>query len=526
MPLRRDDEKTLKSVGGGHHHISLPFPVLTIACHPDPARVGDRRPLVVDGEGRTLVSRSEGSFACPEGGRDEPLGDRRISRRPVTLIASEGGSVELVTDPEGTPLQARGEIIDGSRLLSPAEVQQGVDLELGSRVVLLLHDLTIETFGHSPTGLGLVGQSGAITLLRRRINRVAKRDATVLLRGESGTGKELVAQALHSLSHRSDQPFVSVNMAAIPESTAAAALFGHAKGAFTGAAQASEGYFGAARGGTLFLDEIGEAPIEIQVALLRALESGEVQPVGEARPRKVDLRLIAATDANLERAMDAGSFRRGLFERLRGYQLEVAPLRDRPEDIGLLLLHFLRHELAAADYPDRLAAPTEDQRPWLPAWLVAMALRHRWPGNVRELRNLASQLVIDWGDAGEILADAGVEGLFEVDSKAGAPNAASPKAAPVAAAPAARDLSEEAIMAALKANQWRPAAAATALGISRSSLYAIIQKSPSIPKASALDGQAIEAALAAQDGDVAAAATQLRVSGRALKLRMKELEIG
>jgi len=516
----RDEEKTLKSVGGGHHHVSLPFPVLTIACHPDPERVGDRRPLVVDGDGRTLVSRSEGTFAAPEGGRDEPLGDRRISRRPLTLMATESGAVEVVTDPEGTPVRARGEPIDGSRLFSPTEVMQGVDLELGSRVVLLLHSLTIETFGHSPTGLGLVGQSGAMTLLRRRIIRVARRDVTVLLRGESGTGKELVAQALHSLSSRADQPFVSVNMAAVPESTAASALFGHAKGSFTGAATASEGYFGAAHGGTLFLDEIGEAPIEIQVALLRALESGEVQPVGEARPRKVDVRLIAATDADLERAIDQGRFRRGLFERLRGYQLEIAPLRDRSEDIGLLLLHFLTRELAAADYPARLVLPAEDQHPWLPAWLVAAVLRYRWPGNVRELRNLASQLVIDWGDGAEIPADGGVESLFEVNAKTAPAIERQPPA------PAVRELSEEAIMAALKESQWRPAPAATALGISRSSLYAIIQKSPTIPKASALDRQAIEQALAASDGDVDAAAGELQVSERALKLRMGELEIG
>jgi len=414
MAPGHDDEKTIKSVGGGHHHVALPFPVLTIACHPDMARVGDRRALNVDEDGVTELSRTEPIFSAPEGGRDEPLGDRRLSRRPIRLRSQEDCAVEVIVDPEGTPVRAMGEPIEGSRFFSPSEVMAGVDLELGSRVVLVLHALTIETFGHTGAGLGLVGQSGPTTLLRRRITRVAKRAAnvTVVLRGESGTGKELVAQALHSLSDRAKEPFVSVNMAAIPASTAAAALFGHAAGAFTGAQKASSGYFGAANGGTLFLDEIGETPDEIQPALLRALESGEVQPVGEERPRKADVRLIAATDADLEHAVQEGTFRRSLYERLRGYQIDIAPLRDRREDIGLLLAHFLNQELAAGDYPERLAPPEGKARPWLPGWLVAAALRHPFPGNVRELRNLARRLVIDWGDSEGIPEDLSSEPLF------------------------------------------------------------------------------------------------------------------
>ncbi|MBW2523051.1 MAG: sigma-54-dependent Fis family transcriptional regulator, partial [Deltaproteobacteria bacterium] len=335
---------------------------------------------------------------------------------------------------------------------------------------------------------------------------------------------------------RSGKPFISVNMAAVPASTCAAALFGHAKGAFTGAVGATSGFFGSADGGTLFLDEIGETTLELQAALLRALESGEVQPVGEERTRKVDVRLIAATDMDLERAVEEGRFRRALLERLRSYEIRVAPLRERREDVGCLLVHFLRQQLDKVGAGDLLAPPEEGKRPWLPAWLVADAVRYEWPGNVRELRNVACQLAIDWADAAEVLPDAEVKRLVGSDrlreARLSSTADTNGRSEDGAAEPEERErqpavsLDDETVMAALRANGWQPSAAATALGVSRSALYAFIRQSPNIPKATSLQPEQVQQVLDEHGGDTGQAADALCVTERALKLRMRELGLG
>src|SRR6185436_13729067 len=185
------------------------------------------------------------------------------------------------------------------------------------------------------------------------------------LRGETGTGKELLARAIHQASSRRAAPYFALNMAAIPASLAAAELFGAAKGAFTGADRRRVGYFGRAQGGTLFLDEIGELPADLQPLLLRVLENGEIQPVGGEETLRVDVRILAATDANLESAIEEGRFRAPLFHRLSGYELRLPSLRERRDDIGRLFIHFLRQELAALGEADRLADPGPEGRPWL-----------------------------------------------------------------------------------------------------------------------------------------------------------------
>jgi two-component system nitrogen regulation response regulator GlnG len=177
----------------------------------------------------------------------------------------------------------------------------------------------------------------------------------VLLRGETGTGKELAARALHDAGPRRRRGFLAVNMGAVPPTLAAAELFGAARGAFTGADQKRIGYFTRADGGTLFLDEIGETPAEVQILLLRALDNREIQPVGGGDPQPVDVRLIAATDADLEGAMAAVRFRSTLLHRLSGYEIFLPQLRDRREDFGRLFLHFLSQELEATGQTGRLA---------------------------------------------------------------------------------------------------------------------------------------------------------------------------
>src|SRR5690349_7481439 len=226
----------------------------------------------------------------------------------------------------------------------------------------------------------IVGRSAALRELLDRVVRVAATDATVLISGESGTGKELVARALHTGSRRADKPFVPVNCAASTESLLESELFGHARGAFTGATRVRRGLFEEASGGTLFIDEIGETAAGFQAKLLRALQEGEVRRVGESLPVKVDVRVIAATNQNLKAAVAEKRFREDLFYRLNVVPLRVPPLRERREDIPLLAQHFL----------ERYARRTGDRKVLTNA-AVEKLLGYPWPGNVRELENMIEQ---------------------------------------------------------------------------------------------------------------------------------------
>jgi len=220
----------------------------------------------------------------------------------------------------------------------------------------------------------LVGISTAMRRLRSALDRLAGQDVSVLVQGESGTGKELVARALHSRGPRRSKRFVPLNCGAIPESLIDSELFGHAKGAFTGATSDRPGVFVEADGGTLFLDEIGDMPLAVQARLLRVLQESEVRPVGGTLERKVDVRVIAATHVDLATAVEAQQFRQDLFYRLNVVVLQVPPLRDRLDDLPMLAAHFL-HKHGGAK-PPSLAPET----------LEAMSV-YGWPGNVRELEN-------------------------------------------------------------------------------------------------------------------------------------------
>ena len=225
-----------------------------------------------------------------------------------------------------------------------------------------------------PVGIDeMVGQSDGMLELARMIRLVAPRKATVLIEGETGTGKEVVAHALHRLSPRSSKPFVVLNCAAIPEALLEAELFGHTRGAFTGAVQSRTGRIEAANGGTLFLDEIGEMPFGLQAKMLRFLESGELQRVGDNETLRVDVRVIAATHQQLEQRASEGSFRLDLYHRLAVFPVDVPPLRERLEDIAVLCEHFLA-----------LMGKSSPRKTISAAALDKLCL-HDWPGNVREL---------------------------------------------------------------------------------------------------------------------------------------------
>jgi len=230
----------------------------------------------------------------------------------------------------------------------------------------------------------LVGAAPPLRAALSRLSMVAPTDATVLITGETGTGKELVARAIHRRSRRAARPFVSVNCAAIPASLIASELFGHERGAFTGALQRRLGRFELAAGGTLFLDEVGELPLETQIALLRVLQEREFERVGGTRAIHADVRVIAATNRDLQKAVDAGTFRSDLFYRLNVFPIEVPPLRDRAGDIRLLVEHFARrHAATLGKTVRRISRTTMDLLECYP-----------WPGNVRELQNIVERSLI------------------------------------------------------------------------------------------------------------------------------------
>jgi formate hydrogenlyase transcriptional activator len=230
----------------------------------------------------------------------------------------------------------------------------------------------------------IVGTSPRLQAVLARVAKVAPTDSTVLITGETGTGKELIARAIHERSHRSSRPFVSVNCAAIPRDLIASELFGHEKGAFTGAMQRRLGRFEMAQGGTLFLDEIGELPAETQIALLRVLQEREFQRVGSNQTIRADVRVIVATHRDLPAAIEAGTFRSDLFYRINVFPLEIPPLRERKEDIRLLSEYFIhRYSSKAGKTIKRIDSKSLER---LQTYL--------WPGNIRELQNVIERSVI------------------------------------------------------------------------------------------------------------------------------------
>ncbi|HEY5712780.1 MAG TPA: sigma 54-interacting transcriptional regulator [Allosphingosinicella sp.] len=260
---------------------------------------------------------------------------------------------------------------------------------------------------------GLFGESSAISELRRYLGKVAQSDANVLVTGETGTGKERVARAVHRLGRRARRPFVAVNCAAIPETLIESELFGHERGAFTGALSAFPGRFALADGGTLFLDEIGEMSAAGQAKLLRVLEEQVVVPVGSVREKPVDVRLVAASNQRLEQLVESRRFRADLFYRLNVARIELPPLRARPEDIGPIVGHFIDEQNRRC--ARRVGRPD--------ARLLERMRRYAWPGNVRELRNMVEALFIDPPDGRRVSIDdlpPSFRRLFAEDRAAGA----------------------------------------------------------------------------------------------------------
>jgi transcriptional regulator with GAF, ATPase, and Fis domain len=301
----------------------------------------------------------------------------------------------------------------------------------------------------------IVGTSPALTAVLSRVSKVAGSDSTVLITGETGTGKELVARAIHRLSRRASRAFVAVNCAAIPRDLIASELFGHEKGAFTGAIQRRLGRFELAHGGTIFLDEVGELSPDIQVALLRVLQEREFERVGGRDRVRVDVRVIAATNRDLSAAVMDGIYRRDLFYRLNVFPLEMPALRERPEDISVLVEYFIgRYARRAGKTFRRVAKRTLDRLRSYP-----------WPGNVRELQNVIERSVIV-SDTDELTVDESwLPTTHPVKSRLGLSGAL---------AAHEKGLVEDALRAS-GGRVFGPAGAAARLGIPRSTLEARIR---------------------------------------------------
>ena len=301
----------------------------------------------------------------------------------------------------------------------------------------------------------MVGRSQIFQHVLEIAQEVAPTPTTVLITGETGTGKELLAQAIHDWSPRQEKPFIRVNCAAFPSGLVESELFGHERGAFTGADSRREGRFELAHGGTLFLDEIGEMPLETQAKLLRVIQDGMVDRIGGKRPIPVDVRLIAATNADLAAAIEQGHFRADLFYRLHVFPITIPPLRSRPEDIPVLAQHFLEHHRVKLRRPCEAIASESMER----------LIRYSWPGNIRELENLIERAMILSHDS-----------VLHIDERLLMYTTATP---PLTSASGLVEVERQHILQTLASTNWRiegSGGAAEQLGLAPSSLRSRIKK--------------------------------------------------
>jgi transcriptional regulator with GAF, ATPase, and Fis domain len=357
------------------------------------------------------------------------------------------------------------------RCVRPLTERQACELRVLSDVAQLAHSHALlreelhkpaESPAHAVMAAaslpGMVFVSRSMSELARSVERVKDSDSTVLITGESGTGKELVARAVHRLSRRAPAPFIPFNCTAAPADLIESLLFGHRKGAFTGAHADHEGLVRAAEGGTLFLDEIGDLPLALQPKLLRFLQEGEVHTLGERAPRRVNVRVVAATHKDLLKAVREGTFREDLYYRVAALTIQVPPLRERPEDTAALISHFLTHY---ARRNDRAIAG-------ITAEAINVLQNYSWPGNARELAAEIERLVL-YTDEGSYI---GVEHISPRIRPADAPAQAEASTTPANLEHLLEDFERRVITETLRRNDYNVARAAVALGLgSRQTLY-------------------------------------------------------
>jgi DNA-binding NtrC family response regulator len=306
----------------------------------------------------------------------------------------------------------------------------------------------------------LVGSGAAMAKLLLQIERVAASETRVCILGETGTGKELVARAIHEKSPRRENPFITLNCAAVPAELIESELFGHEKGAFTGAAVRHAGKFEQADGGTLFLDEIGDMPVSMQAKLLRVLEEGEVERVGGDKPIKVNVRVVVATHRNLEDLVKQNAFRRDLFHRIYVFPLTLPPLHERPEDFPELVAHFALQVAAQNGWKEKIFADDA----------IGELRKYGWPGNVRELRNIVERLILLASEEDVSAADVRLI-LPTSDASSGGGSASTAGSSTGTLAERAEAFEREVMLAEIRRHNFHMTNVARALGLERSHLY-------------------------------------------------------
>lgn len=493
MTSINDSEYTLSFPAIPHQGVSTPLLSLTIMWHSDLARVGEQFFAPYHG-GAIAVSRFAPLFSSPEGPQ-RPLGERCVARDGLLLQPDDNGALRILVPASRMRVQVDGAAVVSGTVVPHEALRSGVLLGLGGGVLLCINWRTMLPSINQIASLA--GVSESIELARRALCRAAGTEIQVLLRGETGTGKELAARAIHDLGRRAAEPFVAVNMAGLSDTLAAAELFGAAKGAYTGADNARHGYFGEAAGGTLFLDEIGDAPAEVQPMLLRVLENGEYRALGSSRQQVSCARLIAATDRDLSN----GKFNQPLLWRLEALVVHMPPLRQRREDLGLLIAHFVKRWQVSN-------GPTAA----LPMTLVSEMCAYDWPGNVRQLSNVVQRALLASADA--------VPVFQELLGFPLAPSDPPPMALPE---PAVRgrtkldSISEQAVLRAMEGAGWSVRGAARLLGVSRPSMYKLLETHPDIRAASAIPLEQLKLTLEDNGYDIQRCASALRTPGEALR---------
>jgi len=484
---------------------------LTIIFHACTARIGERAVLPWHQQQQQpwILGRLGPAFGRGEVATGLALQDRHVSRRALEFTRS-GDRLLLARPHAASRCRVLGREMSDEVELDREELQRGVPLMLGHSVVLLLRLVSNDTLAVVDDDLGLCGSSYYLQRLRGEILQAADNDVDVLVRGETGTGKELVATAVHRLSMRAAGPMVSVNMAAVSAELAPAALFGTARGAFTGADKATAGYFRQAQGGCLFLDEIGDMPVEVQAQLLRALQQREVQSVGGAIHR-VDLRVISATDAALDG--EGSDFKAALRHRLGAVDIALLPLREHPEDIGELALACFGESANALQAVALLPDEHSSARA-IASWaeLFHRLLQHDWPGNVRELENTCRQIVV--ASAQQLTIPTHIHQRL---SKTPAVNGS----ACVAGRRKLRDVGAAEFEQRWGESGFEVMGCARLLRVSRASVYRRIQDSADYRLASQVPLEELGGALANCAGDSATAAQQLRVSHTGLQVVLR-----
>ncbi|MES2048666.1 MAG: sigma 54-interacting transcriptional regulator [Pseudomonadota bacterium] len=503
-----DTDATLASPLFNLRKNTNPMLAVTIIWHPDFSRIGEQF-IGGNSAGVIELSRVSPLFSSPTG-EGAALGLGGISRNPLQLVRNSENGIEIIPSASRMVVELNGEEIHEAQFLSAEKIEFGQILGLGRSILLCLHWMRCLPKNNPVAGLLGVG-SAAITA-RDQIRQVAGTDLPVLLLGETGTGKEIAARAIHSLSQRSALPMVTVNMAALNESLAAADLFGAVKGAYTGAQVSRKGLFGEAEGATLFLDEIGNTPASIQPMLLRVLEGGDYRPLGAQKDLHSTARLIAATDQDL----DSDNFNQALLRRLESFVMHLPPLRARREDIGVLVQHLLKTNVqtAGVDLSSLFSLVTE-------------LACYDWPGNIRQLAHVLKRLMLAL-QVGETPTFASlvkvspdrITSSFMSSTALHARSVPAPVAIAEVKAPPRKkliDLSEADVLAAMEENDWYIQAAAQQLGVSRPSMYKLLETHSQIRRIEHIAADEIHRSFDAHGRDIERCASALKTPSEALR---------